>query len=100
MIPSNLSRTPPWPGNKLPVSLILAFLFKKEINKSPIWLINEIISINKIFLKFNSRSRSLMFINKNSEINEILQRDFHIEIDAEEIIKNSIKKEEAIEKFI
>jgi preprotein translocase subunit SecA len=38
--------------------------------------------------------------NKNSEMNETLQRDFHIEIDAEEIIKNSIKKEEAREKFI
>ena len=33
-------------------------------------------------------------------MNETLQRDFHIEIDAEEIIKNSIKKEEAREKFI
>ena len=27
-IPSNLSRIPPCPGRKLPVSLILAFLFK------------------------------------------------------------------------
>ena len=34
-IPSILSKTPPWPGNIFPVSLILAFLFKNEINKSP-----------------------------------------------------------------
>ena len=36
-IPSNLSRIPPCPGKKFPVSLILAFLFKKEKNKSPNW---------------------------------------------------------------
>ena len=36
-IPSNLSNIPPWPGKKFPLSLILAFLFKYEKNKSPIW---------------------------------------------------------------
>ena len=41
IIPSNLSRNPPWPGNKLPVSLILAILFKYETNKSPSWLTKE-----------------------------------------------------------
>ncbi len=44
------------------------------------------------------------YININSEdkneINDILQRDFHLDIDAEELIKNSSKKEEAIEKII
>jgi hypothetical protein len=30
IIPSNLSKTPPCPGNILPVSFILAFLFKNE----------------------------------------------------------------------
>ena len=42
-IPSNLSNTPPWPGRKLPVSLIFAFLFKNEKNKSPIWQANDVI---------------------------------------------------------
>ena len=32
-IPSNLSKTPPCPGKKFPVSLIFPFLFKKEKNK-------------------------------------------------------------------
>ena len=35
IIPSNLSKSPPCPGNKLPVSLIFAILFKYEIIKSP-----------------------------------------------------------------
>ena len=34
-IPSNLSKTPPCPGKNFPVSLIFAFLFKNEKNKSP-----------------------------------------------------------------
>jgi len=38
-------------------------------------------------------------VDKN-EINDILQRDFHLDIDAKEIIANSTKKEEAIIKFI
>ena len=41
-IPSILSNNPPWPGKIDPVSLILAFLLKKEINKSPSCDINEI----------------------------------------------------------
>jgi len=44
------------------------------------------------------------YININSEdkneINDVLQRDFHLDTDAEELIKNSSKKEEAIEKII
>ena len=35
-IPSTLSKIPPCPGNKLLVSLILAFLLRYEKNKSPI----------------------------------------------------------------
>ena len=37
--------------------------------------------------------------NKN-EIDDILQRDFNLEINAKEIIKNALKKEEAIKKII
>ena len=43
-IPSILSRTPPCPGRKLPVSFNLAFLFKYEKNKSPNWQIIEVIT--------------------------------------------------------
>ena len=35
IIPSILSKKPPWPGNKFPVSFTLALRFKYEINKSP-----------------------------------------------------------------
>ena len=35
-----------------------------------------------------------------NEINNILQRDFHLDLNVREIIKNSTKKEEAIEKII
>ena len=35
IMPSSLSRKPPCPGSKFPVSLTLAFLFKNEKNKSP-----------------------------------------------------------------
>ena len=37
---------------------------------------------------------------EENEINNILQRDFHININAREIIKNSTKKEEAIKKIL
>ena len=37
---------------------------------------------------------------KEEEINNILQRDFHININAREIISSSTKKEEAIEKIL
>ncbi len=37
---------------------------------------------------------------KSNEIDDILQRDFQLEINAKEIIKNSSKKEDAIEKII
>ena len=38
--------------------------------------------------------------NSEGDINEILQRDFHIEIDLKKIIKESEKKEDAVEKFL
>ncbi len=38
--------------------------------------------------------------DEKNEINDILQRDFHLEINAEELIKNSSKKDEAIKKII
>ena len=49
--PSNLSRTPPWPGKKLPLSFTFAFLFKKEKNKSPAWQLIEMVIPNIIFIK-------------------------------------------------
>ena len=51
-IPSILSSKPPCPGKIFPVSFNLAFRFKYEINKSPIWQIAEItIDVNKIISK-------------------------------------------------
>ena len=38
--------------------------------------------------------------SKENDTNEILQRDFHLEIDINKIIENSTKKEEATEKFL
>ena len=49
-IPSNLSKTPPCPGKKLPVSLIFPFLFKKEKNKSPNWQKIEVSNPTNIIL--------------------------------------------------
>ena len=50
-IPSNLSKTPPCPGKKLPASLTFAFLFKKEKNKSPNWQKTEVSNpTRKIFI--------------------------------------------------
>ena len=43
-IPSSLSKMPPWPGKIFPVFLILAFLFKKEKNKSPSRFAMEVIT--------------------------------------------------------
>ena len=42
IIPSNLSNKPPCPGKILPVSLIFAFLFSRDINKSPNWFTVDI----------------------------------------------------------
>ena len=39
--PSNLSKSPPCPGNNEPVSFILAFLFIYEIKKSPACVIED-----------------------------------------------------------
>ena len=46
-IPSSLSKKPPCPGKKLPVSFIFAFLFKKENNRSPDWQATDIIRPTK-----------------------------------------------------
>ena len=54
-IPSSLSRTPPCPGKKLPVSFNFAFLFKYEKSKSPDWqLIEEITPIKVVFILISS----------------------------------------------
>ena len=54
---------PPWPGKILPVSLILAFLFKYEKNKSPIWQPIEVI-IESIIIK----SEKLLVNKKNNVV--------------------------------
>ena len=40
-IPSIRSNTPPWPGNKSPVSLTFALRFMNEIKRSPNWQKND-----------------------------------------------------------
>ena len=52
--PSNLSNKPPWPGNITPVSLIFAFLFRRDINRSPNCEIVEITIATKIILLFSN----------------------------------------------
>ena len=64
IIPSKRSKRPPWPGNKNPVSFILAFLLKYEINKSPIWEIVDTIKTTK-----NIISTDIKFLNKITGIN-------------------------------
>ena len=64
---------------------------------------NRIIIINQIMLEvFSDLLEKHINIDSSEdyEINEILKRDFHVEIDARKIIKNSEKKEEAIDEFI
>ena len=57
------------------------------------------INIEEVFLDIIESYINEENVDKN-EINDILQRDFHLEIDAKEIIANSTKKEEAIIKII
>ena len=47
-MPSILSKIPPCPGKIVPVSLIMAFLLKNEIIKSPICESIEIMNIKRI----------------------------------------------------
>ena len=62
IMPSILSKKPPWPGKIFPVSFNLAFLLKYEIIKSPIWLTNEINKINKIINMGSVSKRILLFL--------------------------------------
>ena len=68
-IPSTLSNDPPWPGKKDPQSLIFAFLFNRENNKSPNWqLIDVIIAIiknvkEKKFVKKNNKDEIIRQLN-------------------------------------
>ena len=64
MIPSTLSRMPPWPGNNLPVSLILAFRLRYETNRSPNWLINEISKQKKRLFILSSKFKKPRVENK------------------------------------
>ena len=52
IIPSILSRSPPWPGNIFPVSFIFAIRLKYETIRSHDWLINEEIKIKNSINKF------------------------------------------------
>ena len=64
---------------------------------------NRKIIINQIMLEvFADLLENHINIDNSEdyEINEIIKRDFHIEIDARKIIKKSEKKEEAIDEFI
>jgi hypothetical protein len=50
-IPSILSKIPPCPGKRDPVSLMFAHLLRYEINKSPNWQpIEVMIEMNKILI--------------------------------------------------
>ena len=89
IIPSILSRSPPWPGNIFPVSFIFAIRLKYETIKSPDWLINEEIKINsdsnnhvkntqneyidrQTFLNFTKKIDNLL---KNSIISDVNDND-------------------------
>ena len=50
-MPSTLSKMPPWPGSRFPVSFFFAFLLRREKNKSPIWQKSEVIKPVKIIMK-------------------------------------------------
>ena len=71
-IPSNLSSNPPWPGSNVPVSLIFAFLFKKEIIKSPTCDEKEIINAkNKVLInkfKFEKKTKQITNDKTNDPI--------------------------------
>ena len=71
IIPSIRSKNPPWPGNKSLVFLVLAFLLKNEINKSPNCDVSEINNVMKNSKKkLNSTIRSLKTgTNKIENIN-------------------------------
>ena len=47
IIPSILSKKPPWPGSKSLVSLTFALRFKNEMNKSPNCAVKDIIIVIK-----------------------------------------------------
>ena len=67
-IPSIRSKKPPWPGRTSPVFLTLAFRFKKEINKSPIW--DEIEMKNVIKINFSRDKFIKLLINIGIKIIE------------------------------
>ena len=78
-MPSSLSNIPPWPGKIFPVSFILAFLFKYEINKSPLWLINETkrqkIMLFWLICKFKYSKLTKIIKDNIAKINEPIEPD-------------------------
>ena len=75
IIPSTLSRSPPCPGSKLPVSLTFALRFKNEINRSPkidnktIPKPTKILLKLKEFEKFKLKKTNQSVPKINAEIN-------------------------------
>ena len=79
-MPSTLSITPPWPGKRLPVSFILAFLFKKEKNKSPVWQKNDVIMLANIVIKLT------FIVNKRNKLLKVIQLNINDPIDPENVL--------------
>ena len=70
MYPSNLSRKPPWPGIKFPLSLIPILLLKKDSKRSPKKEKSPIVKPNiKAYRKFMS-IRSLIKTDAKIEKNK------------------------------
>ena len=65
MIPSILSKIPPWPGSKSLVFLTLAFRLISEINKSPNCEMNEIDNVIKTMPKKDILTFELKNLKKN-----------------------------------
>ena len=80
MMPSTLSRTPPWPGRRFPVSFILAFLFKKEKNKSPVWQKNDVIILVNIVTKL------IFIVSKKNKPLKVMQLNINDPIDPENVL--------------
>ena len=65
-MPSNLSKKPPCPGKKLPLSLIFAILFNKEKNMSPnLHDIDEMIEIIIIIKSKFFEKKNIEYENTN-----------------------------------
>ena len=80
IIPSILSRMPPWPGSKLPVSFFFAFLFRREKYKSPSWQKSEVTIPVNIIIKL------IFFVIKKSKLQNVTQLSIIEPIDPENVL--------------